>query len=236
MLTTALLVPRLPRRELDQPPLPEEVREAVARLDEVVQEYRRMRPAAGSDDEQRLLLDFVRASGGIMAQLGPEFFSIIREQLDPALRSAWRRELEGADDVKKFAVHQLGRALESLGLMVEAVARDLEGVAPEVAERLTSMTTTLLSRPDAPLDADTRQFLRWEADLAAGLASLDGDVQELAHWASRAARGARSVQAQLATLLPRRERGDLLLHQAQHSWDEWDEEEIREELRPWAGD
>jgi hypothetical protein len=212
------------------------VQEAVARLDEVVQEYRRTRPAEGSDDEQRLLLELARSSGGIMAALGPGFFAIIREQLDPALRSAWRRELEGADEGKKFAVHQLGRALESLGVMIEAVARDLEGLPPDVAERLTSVNTALLSRADVPLDADSRQFLRWEADLAAGLASLDADAQELAHWATRAARGARSVQAQLSTLLPRRERGDLLLHEAQRSWDRWDEEEIREELRPWNGD
>ena len=76
-------------------------------------------------------------------------------------------------------------------------------------------------------------MLRFQLDLLVALDVMDAPLADLTFWAYRAITDTHRVQALPPDALTRGLRGELARVEARNAWLDWDEEDIKDEFRPW---
>lgn len=194
---------------------------------------RRTSPCEGSDDEARLLVRLVTIGLGMVRALGPAAFEVTRAGVNVGIKELLAREYATADTERKFALRQIEQALNSFGVLVEALVLEMAELPLRTVVCWLEEAAAQADRQELDLDAHSRVLLRFEADLIVALDSLDESLDDLTTWAFRAATGARKVEALPFPKVTPGLRGELARLRARRAWARWDSEEIQREFAPW---
>lgn len=232
MALVALLLPE----RLELPDFaPEKVEAFVRSYDRILERLKNERPPDGSEVERELLLEAIRLNLGLQRDLESSWLDLLRGDLDVWLRELIEAEPASADTERKLSIRFLEQSLDTLGVLIEWVAKLHEELAASglLAEELTDRLDEVLTEGEPDLDPQSLSLSRWQLDLLVALRCLRSSPEELAWWAKRCATGSRKVSAMLASPALREWRGEVARRRARSSWKRWDDEELERELAPW---
>lgn len=165
---------------------------------------------------------------------GADFTVALEGGIVEGLQELVDEEATTASSRRRFGLRELGRALDTLGVLVEAVrsAFDAEAAGrdrPQLADALTHALDA-----GEPIPAEAALSIRFCLALLVGLEFLkEFDDEELIYLASVASLNARRLDALLRTGFMQELRGEVARLRSQHAWESWDDEELERELRPW---
>lgn len=161
----------------------------------------------------------------------PGILSVFRERLTSEIEELERLELEVDEVEKKLACRHLRDAAEVTFDIVSLLGGSLlaqHTVAPSGAVRYSDDQVLLeLSKDPEMLDL-ALLTLR----VSVGLVSKTAETRDFAFWARRALESARAVRP-LIPHLSARMRAELVRAEAKVAWEDWTEEDAREELNAW---
>lgn len=194
----------------------------------------RARPDESSDAERAMLAHLLGLLAEPVRRLRvTPWLADLQRGLARGLNEVVRSELDSTETERKLVLRHLEKAVDQLVIWLEwwqSVIQDAWPEAPAVlveeALRDDALTTVTFS-------PDDRLVLRLLLDVAVALEVLKGPVQDLAWWAHHALAAARRVAALMARGVPRGLRGELARLRARHAWDEWTEDDLAQEFRPW---
>lgn len=225
----------LPRRMLAHITNPTLQQELLPRYEALMSRARALRAEPGSECEHELVRELAVLSLDLLERLGSHVLSYLRSDVQGQLDALIRDELRTVDTTRKLALRHLQSSVGVVGKMIELYGDLFRGLPDAVVAALIRDLGDGAWRARfivEDLDDDFQEQLAWWLSLSVALESTLGDLDDLTYWARRAIEGSRKVEA----LLPRialDARAAQLQLRARWAWEDWDEEDIGDELATW---
>lgn len=224
----------LPRSLLAHIADPTIQQELLPQYEALVGRARALKPEPGSVGERQLVGELATLLFDMLERLGPRALGDLRSDVQGQLDELIRDELRSADATRKLALRHLQRSVEVVGKIIEIGAEVSRGLPDAAIEGLLGELGGGAWRPDREdrLDDDLYGYLAWWLSLSVALECTLGDLDDLTYWSRRAIEGSRKVDAMLPRLASEVRAVSLQLR-ARWAWEDWDEEDIEDEIRAW---
>lgn len=224
----------LPRSLLAHIADPTIQQELLPQYEALVGRARASKPESGSASEHELVRELATLVFDVLERLGPQALAYLRSDIQGQLDELIRDELRSADATRKLALRHLQRSVEVAGKLIELGGEIFRGLPDAAIEELLGDLGGGAWRPELEdqLDDDPYGYLAWGLSFCVALECTLGDLDDLTYWSRRAIEGSRKVEALLPRLASEIRAGGLQLR-ARWAWEDWDEEDIEDEIRAW---
>lgn len=202
-------------------------------LAQIATAYRQAQPTPDSSSDLVVLRSFVQLILQSAQELGASAPALFGWLADVGFRELANLEAQKSGSGWKLALRNLDKALETIDLFFEFYQLLLEQERVALDDLFLKLDASDLEQ--ALASQRGRSILRWLLECLTALDVLAPDVplEEFSYWAFRAVAGARKAKAWLLSNPTFGLTGELARLRARHAWDNWDDEEIAEEVRPW---